>query len=141
MASCVSQKKFQDMSKLKSGLETQLADCKADEQRLQTQRKSLEEQLARATDNNRKLIQDSTDTGLALRKTQRLYKELTGTYDKLINNHDKLMANSASESSRLSGDLARREAQLKALEANLTTSKSQVDKLSTDLKAREERLN
>jgi chemotaxis protein MotB len=108
---------------------------------VQSQRQTVEEQLNRLTENNRKLLKDSTDTGMALRKTQKLYNELTGTYDKLIRNHEKLMSNSASESSRLAGDLARREGELKNLEASLKASKTQVDQLSGDLKTREERLN
>lgn len=141
MASCVTKKKFDEMSARKSKLDLDIAECEKAMQRVQTERKTLEEQLTRLTENNRKLVRDSTDTGQALRKTQKLYTELTNTYDKLIKNHEKLMSNSASESSRLASDLARRETELKELDANLKTSKTQVDKLSSDLKTREERLN
>jgi chemotaxis protein MotB len=141
LGSCVTKKKFDEMSARKSKLDLDLAECERAMAEVQTQRKTLEEQLARMTDNNRKLMKDSTDTGMALRKTQKLYRELTNTYDKLIKNHERLMSNSASESSRLSADLARREAELKNLEANLKASKTQVDQLSGDLKTREERLD
>jgi chemotaxis protein MotB len=141
LGSCVTKKKFDDMSGRKSKLDLDLAECERAMAKIQTQRKSLEEQLERMTENNRKLVKDSTDTGQALRKTQKLYKELTSTYDKLINNHEKLMSNSATESSRLASDLARRESELKNLAASLTASKTQVDQLSGDLKSREERLN
>jgi len=139
--SCVSQKKYLDLNTRKSQLEVAVADCEQAMAQLETQRKSLDEQLSTYTENNRKLIKDSTDTGLALRRTRKLYHELTDTYDKLIKNHEKLLSNSASESTRLSSDLARREAELKNLDATLNDSKTQVDKLNADLKTREEKLN
>ena len=139
--SCVSQKKYLDLNTRKSQLEVAVADCEQAMAQLETQRKSLDEQLARYTDSNRKLVKDSTDNGLALRRSQKLYKELTATYDKLIQNHEKLLSNSATESTRLSSDLARREAELKNLDANLNASKTQVNQLSADLKTREEKLN
>jgi chemotaxis protein MotB len=133
-ASCVAKKKFDDMSARKDKLDLDIAACEKAMTRVQAERKTLEEKLAGLQSTNQKLVKDSTETGVALRKTQKLYNELTSTYDKLIKNHDKLLSNSASESSRLSGDLARREAELLA-------SKNQIDKLSADLKTREERLN
>ena len=140
-ASCVSQKKYLDLNTRKSQLEVAAADCEKALVQLETQRKALDEQLSMYTESNRKLVRDSTDTGIALRKSQKLYRELSSTYDKLIQNHEKLLSNSASESTRLSSDLARREAELKNLDANLVSSKTQVDQLSADLKAREEKLN
>ena len=134
LGSCVTKKKYDDMSARKSKLDLDIAACEKAMTRVQAERKSLEEKLASFKETNQKLVKDSTETGVALRKTQKLYHELTGTYDKLIKNHDKLMSNSNSETSRLSGDLARREAEL-------TASKSQIDKLSADLKTREDRLN
>jgi chemotaxis protein MotB len=133
-ASCVAKKKYDDMSARKDKLDLDIAACEKAMTRVQAERKTLEEKLAGLQSTNQKLVKDSTETGVALRKTQKLYNELTSTYDKLIKNHDKLLSNSASESSRLSGDLARREAELLA-------SKNQIDKLSADLKTREERLN
>ena len=141
LSSCVSQKKYLDLDSRKEQLELAAADCEKAMAQLESQRKALDEQLSRLTESNRKLVRDSTDNGLALRKTQKLYKELNNTYDKLITNHEKLLSNSASESTRLSSDLARREAELKNLDASLSTSKTQVDKLSADLKSREEKLN
>ena len=134
LASCVTKKKYDDMSARKSKLDLDIAACEKAMARVQTERKAVEEKLASLQETNQKLVKDSTETGVALRKNQKLYHELNSTYDKLIKNHDRLLSNSASESSRLSGDLARREAELIA-------SKNQIDKLSADLKTREERLN
>jgi chemotaxis protein MotB len=104
-----------------------LAACEKAMVRVQTERKTLEAEMARQQEANQLLVKDSTNTGTALRKTQKMYHELTRTYDQLIKNHERLLSNSNNETSRLSGDLA--------------LSKSQIDKLSADLKLREERLN
>ncbi|MGV3587769.1 MAG: OmpA family protein [Adhaeribacter sp.] len=132
--SCVTKKKYDDLSARKSKLDLDIAACEKAMTRVQAERKSLEEKLTELQATHQKMVKDSAETGVALRKTQKLYHELTNTYDKLIKNHDRLLSNSASESSRLSGDLARREAELLA-------SKNQIDKLSADLKTREDRLN
>lgn len=134
LASCVTKKKFDDLSARKSRLDLDIAACEKAMAKVQADRKLLAEQFAELQASNQKMVKDSTETGVALRKNRKLYQELNGTYDKLIKNHEKLMSNSASESTRLSSDLARREAELIA-------SKSQIDKLSADLKTREERLN
>ncbi|GEO04148.1 flagellar motor protein MotB [Adhaeribacter aerolatus] len=134
LASCVTKKKFDDLSARKSKLDLDIAACEKAMARVQAERKSLAAELAELQSTNQKMVKDSTETGVALRKTRKLYAELNGTYDKLIKNHERLMSNSASESTRLSADLARREAEL-------LTSKNQIDKLSADLKTREERLN
>ncbi|KAA9331259.1 OmpA family protein [Adhaeribacter soli] len=124
----------------KMNLEREKAECDNTLSKLQADKKNLDELYAELTKNNNKLVADSIQTGIILRKTKQLYNDLNSTYEKLNRNHEKLLANSASETSKLSGDLARREAELKALDASLNKSKGQIDQLSTDLKAREEKL-
>ena len=140
-SSCVTKKRYDDLNYLKSQADTEAA---ANERAVATARvrqQKLEEELNELKKANQKLISDSTTTGLALRKTQRLQADLTATYDKLLKNQEQLMSNSASESSRLAANLTQREAELKAVGENLQASKSQVDQLNVDLKSREERLN
>lgn len=141
LGSCVTKKKFDDMSARKSKLDLDLAECERVLAKVKAERLNLADQLEQMTESNHKLVKDSTETGIALRKTRKLYQELNATYDKLIRNHERLMSNSALEASRLSASLARREEDLKKLEASLNESKIQVDQLSGDLKTREERLN
>lgn len=140
-SSCVTKKKYDDLTAQQTKLDADAAACDRQLKAALDKQESLEEELGRVTEANLKLVSDSTSTGIVLRKAQRLQADLTATYDKLIKNHEKLMSNSATESSRLSADLVRREAELKELDENLKSSKTQVDKLSVDLKSREERLN
>lgn len=141
LSGCVASKKYDDLAASKLTLEREKAECSAALQTLQTDKAKLDDMYQELTVNNNKLVADSMQTGIILRKTKLLYNDLNNTYDKLIKNHEKLMANSTTETSKLSTDLARREAELKALDASLNKSKGQIDQLSTDLKAREEKLN
>ncbi|MFC5271421.1 OmpA family protein [Adhaeribacter terreus] len=140
LSGCVASKKYDDLLSQKMNLEREKAECDNSLAKLQADKKNLDELYAELTKSNNKLVADSIQTGIILRKTKQLYNDLNNTYDRLNKNHEKLLANSASETSKLSGDLARREAEMKALDASLNKSKGQIDQLSTDLKAREEKL-
>lgn len=140
LSGCVASKKYDDLMTNKLNLEREKAECAKNLETLQAAKKTLDEQYAEVSKSNNKLIADSIQTGIILRRTKTLYNDLNNTYDRLNKNHEKLLANSASETSKLSGDLARRESELKALETTLTKSKAEIDQLSADLKAREEKL-
>ncbi|WP_192821809.1 OmpA family protein [Rufibacter sp. LB8] len=141
LSSCTTAKKYNDLLAQKVRLEREKADCQTDLAKVTRDRTDLTQQVADLNNYRQNLAADTTLLGGTLRKTQKLYGELSDTYDKLIKNHDRLMANSALESSKLSKDLARREEEMKNLTETLTKNRSQLDKLSTDLKSREERLN
>jgi len=140
LSGCVASKKYDDLMTNKLNLEREKAECDKTLQGLQAEKTKLDEQFAEVSKSNNKLVADSIQTGVILRRTKQLYNDLNNTYDRLTKNHEKLLANSASETSKLSGDLARRESELKALDASLKSSKTQIDQLSSDLKAREEKL-
>src|SRR6478735_203847 len=108
LSGCVASKKYDDLMAKKVNLEREKADCDNSLAKLQDDKKKLDALFADMQKNNSKLIADSIQTGIILRKTKTLYNDLNNTYDRLNRNHEKLLANSASESSKLSGDLARR---------------------------------
>ncbi|MDX5348362.1 MAG: OmpA family protein [Hymenobacteraceae bacterium] len=141
LTGCVTQKKYDDLAARKLDLDRQLAECDKNLAQARTERVALDEQLAVLTKSRAALENDTLQTGIILRKTQGLYRELSDTYEKLLRNHEKLMSNSAAESSRLLKDLQRRENEMKSLEETLSKSKSQIDQLSGDLQTREQRLN
>src|SRR5688572_33006839 len=122
---CVASKKYDDLMTNKLNLEREKAECAKNLETLQAQKKTLDEQYAELTKNNNKLVADSIQTGIILRKTKQLYNDLNNTYDRLNKNHEKLLANSASETTKLSGDLARRESELKRSEEHTSELQSQ----------------
>nr|WP_243900403.1 MULTISPECIES: OmpA family protein [Hymenobacter] len=98
------------------------------------------DELAQLRLDKKRLVNDSTQTGNILRKTQSLYGELNDSYDKLLKNSDRAMANKSADYDKVAKDLARREAELGELDVNLKKSRTQIDQLNTDLKTREAKL-
>ena len=140
LTGCVTAKKYDDLS----ARQRADADGKAATER---QLRGTTAELQKATDElaqlrlvQKRLVTDSTDTGAAYRKTRSLYNELTNSYDKLLKNSDRELANKASDYNKVAQDLARREAQLGALDVSLQKSKADNDRLAADLKTREARL-
>nr|WP_262908754.1 OmpA family protein [Hymenobacter translucens] len=89
---------------------------------------------------NKRLTDDSSQTGNALRRTRALYTQLTDSYDKLLKNSDRALADKSTDYNKMARDLARREAELGELDTSLKRTKSEVDKLNADLKVREARM-
>ncbi|SFQ68964.1 OmpA family protein [Hymenobacter arizonensis] len=138
--SCVTAKKYDDLSARQKAD----ADGKATAER---QYRSATAELQKATDElaqlrltQKRLVNDSAETGAAYRKTRGLYNELNNSYDKLLKNSDRELANKSSDYNKVAQDLARREAELGVLDTNLQKSKADNDRLAADLKVREARL-
>ncbi|WP_035565369.1 OmpA family protein [Hymenobacter sp. IS2118] len=138
--SCVTAKKYDDLSARQKAD----ADGKAAAER---QYRGATAELQKATDElaqlrltQKRLVTDSAETGAAYRKTRGLYNDLTSSYDKLLKNSDRELANKSSDYNKVARDLARREAELGALDVSLQKSKAENDRLAADLQGREARL-
>jgi chemotaxis protein MotB len=140
LSSCVTAKRYEDMSARARQAEISRAECEEkiallneDKQKAETQIKNLNNLTAR-------LKEDSVRTQDLYTKNKVLLDDLFDKYDRLNKSYNNLLANSAAESGTLSKNLSERERQLLAMEQNLLANKAQVDKLSADLSAREKRL-
>lgn len=140
LSGCVTAKRYDDLSARQKAD----ADGKAAAER---QYRAATAELQKATDElaqlrltQKRLVTDSAETGAAYRKTRSLYGELNKGYDKLLKNSDRELANKSSDYNKVAQDLARREAELGALDNTLQKSKADNDRLATDLKTREARL-
>lgn len=100
-------------------LERQKTVCEQDLTEATGKIKSLNTQVSDLQRETTRLREDTAQVGTVLRRTQSLFKEVS--------------ASKVSETSRLSGDLARRESELRTLEQSN-------QRLAGDLKAREERM-
>ncbi|HEX8506525.1 MAG TPA: OmpA family protein [Hymenobacter sp.] len=137
---CVTAKKYDDLSA------RQRADAEGKEA-AERQYRNATAELKKASDDlaelrltQKRLVTDSTETGAAYRKTRSLYNQLNSSYDKLLKNSDRELANKSSDYNKVAQDLARREAELGALDNSLQKSKAENDRLAADLKVREARL-
>lgn len=141
LSSCVTQKKYEDLNTRKTLLEAEKAEC---DENLQSaldniegmvkDLKDLDSQIENMQRNISKLETDTTQTGIILRKTLNNYTALSESYERLLKNHDRLRQNSASETSKLSGDLAKRE-------KDLLASQERINDLNADLQSREARVH
>lgn len=128
LSSCiVSKKKFDDLSRRKSALEAEKADC---EDNLKQKQAELDQ--ANATINN--LASDTTKLGNDLRS-------LYDTYQKLQNTHNKIITNNQQELSKMSKDLAAREVLINQLANDLTEREKRVNDLEAILARKDSAVN
>jgi len=140
LQSCVTAKKYDDLQARQVAAQNANKDLETQQRQLAAELKKTNAELAELTLDKKRLVNDSTQTGNILRKTQGLYNELNNTYDKLLKNNDRAMADKSAQYNQVAKDLARREAELGELDTNLQKSRGQIDQLNADLKTREARL-
>ncbi|SHK39064.1 OmpA family protein [Hymenobacter psychrotolerans] len=137
---CVASKKYDDLKARQASTEQGKAEAERQHRTAVAELRKATDALAEMRLQNRRLADDSAQTGNALRRTRQLYTQLTDSYDKLLKNSDRELANKSSDYNKVAQDLARREAELGQLDAGLRKSRADIDKLNADLKTREARL-
>lgn len=148
ITSCVTRKKYDDLSSNKLRLEADKADCDEKLKSAEAETERLSDLSAKLSKENEELKQDSTRTGTILRKTLFNYDNLNQSYEKLLRNHDRLQVNSSAENSKLSSDLNRREKEvldqerkIGELQANLQAREVRVKELERVLADKEQAVN
>ncbi len=137
---CVTAKKYDDLSARQAADAQGKAEAERQYRASTAELQKATDQLAQLRLTQKRLVTDSAETGSAYRKTRSLYNELSSSYDKLLKNSDRELANKSSDYNKVAQDLARREAELGALDVSLQKSKADNDRLAADLKTREARL-
>ncbi|OON68973.1 hypothetical protein B0919_09665 [Hymenobacter sp. CRA2] len=137
---CVASKKYDDLRARQTATEQAKETAERQAREAVAELKKATESLNELRLENRRLVNDSAQTGNVLRRTQSLYRELSDTYDKLLRNNEKVLSNKNDEYQKVAQSLAKREAELGELSANLNKSRNEIDKLSADVKSREARL-
>ena len=137
---CVAAKKYDDLQARQS------ADAQGKTE-AERQYRAATAELQKATDalaqlrlENKRLEDDSLATGASLRRARGLNHDLNESYDRLLRNSGQELANRSSDYNKVAQDLARREAELGALDASLRKSKADNDRLAADLQTRGARL-
>ncbi|PHN01401.1 OmpA family protein [Flavilitoribacter nigricans] len=147
LTSCVTQKKYDDLSSEKDRLTREynntlqsLKETTVARDALTVKLKSAESQIA----------QLESDLKLARERYTQLdntNKDLLARYDRIIAENEKLLASASDEKQALTTALAekqreldQRERQLRKLEMEASTKESRLDQLSADLESREERV-
>ncbi|HEX8546033.1 MAG TPA: OmpA family protein, partial [Cytophagaceae bacterium] len=139
--SCVTRKKYDDLTQKKSRLETEKAECDGVLQSLSAEKERLNDQIEKLTVENTALKKDSTETGIFLRTSQRNYAHLNETYEKLLKNQDRLQSNSAAELSRRERDLLSSEKQINELKGDLSLREEKLKELEKVLADKDKAVN
>ena len=135
LSSCiVSKKKFDELSRRKSALEAEKADC---EENLKAKQAELDKFMAL----NDGLLKDTAALGAELRVEQANYETLNDTYQKLLKTHNKIVSNNQTELSKLSKDLSERELKINTLENELTERERRVRELENVLARKDSAVN
>ncbi|UOQ65445.1 OmpA family protein [Hymenobacter volaticus] len=137
---CVPSKRYEDLKARQASTEQGKADAERQQRLAVAELKKATEEINQLHLDNKRLTEDSTQTGNALRRTRQLYSQLTDSYDKLLKNSDRELANKSSDYNKVAQDLARREAELGELDTSLKKNRAAMDKLNADLQTREARL-
>jgi len=148
MTSCVTKKKYDDLSANKLRLEADKADCDSSLNKATAQLDSIRALYEELVKDAEALKSDTTKNNDLLRKTLKNYNSLNDTYEKLSKTHDRLLAKSSAETSRLSADLQKREKELLDAErrngeltANLEMREARVKELEKVLADKEQAVN
>jgi len=135
LSSCiVSKKKFDELSRRKSALEAEKADC---EESLKAKQAELDKFMSL----NDSLLKDTTELGAELRVAQANYESLNDTYQKLLKTHNKIVSSNQSELSKLSKDLSERELKINTLENDLHERERRVRELEQVLARKDSAVN
>ena len=137
---CVAARKYDDLQARQRADAQGKAEAERQHRAANAELQKTSDALAQLRLDNHRLEDDSLATGTALRKARGLNHDLNDSYDRLLKNSGQELANKSSDYNKVAHDLARREAELGALDAGLRTSKTVNDRLAADLKTREAKL-
>ncbi|WP_375438227.1 hypothetical protein, partial [uncultured Hymenobacter sp.] len=104
---CVPSKRYDDLKARQVSTEQGKADAERQQRLAVAELKKTTDELNELRLDNKRLADDSTQTGNALRRTRQLYTQLTDSYDKLLKNSDRELANKSSDYNKVAQDLAR----------------------------------
>lgn len=140
VASCVPSKKYNDLLAKKLRLDTDYAECQDSLNANKTKNKQNKDQIGSLNDLVKSLKEDTTLKAEQIARIQKLLDEQTATSDRLRKDYKDLLANYSAESNKNTANLAKKEQQLLDLEKSLQLTRSENEKLLTDLKEREKRV-
>lgn len=146
--SCVPARQFQDEKAAREKAEAELANMNTKYDELSASNKEMEESLTQLNKQVMILENDTTMTGISLRKMIFQYDKLNSLYEELNRKHQELLSLNASETEKISTELQltqeklnQKEAELLKLENELNLRKQNLDQMQTDLLAQEKRIN
>lgn len=128
--SCVvSKKKYDELARLKSQLETDKADCGEQMKMLNVEKDRLNDQIRQLTDAVATLEKDSTTNTALIKKLNKEISALNDSYNKVSKSYDRLQTNSSSEIAKREKDLLDLEKKNNLLKIDLQDRETKVKEL------------
>lgn len=128
--SCVvSKKKYDELARLKSQLETDKADCGEQMKMLNVEKDRLSDQIRQLTDAVATLEKDSVTNTALIKKLNKEIGALNDSYNKVSKSYDRLQTNSSSEIAKREKDLLDLEKKNNLLKIDLQDRESKVKEL------------
>jgi chemotaxis protein MotB len=146
--SCVPARKYEETKAKAKTCEEELTQVRNQNRDLETDLNENKAQIRELVKKVDKLENDTTMAGNTHRLLTKNYDKLNDTYELLLQKNKELLAGSAAESAKLAGQLQitqdqlqKKEDALKIMERELDLKKLNLDKITAELKSREERVN
>ena len=140
LSGCVTARKYDTLVRQNQMLEKMRAQSDTTLTSAKKQAVDLQSKITKLQDLNRQLIQDSTQLGLNYRRNKAVTDNLFEKYNMLDKSYTSLLANSSTEKGTLTQNLSKKEQELRLMEENILAAKAQNEKLSAELKSREQRV-
>jgi chemotaxis protein MotB len=140
LASCVTQKKYDRLLADKVKLEGERAGCADSLNQFKNSSALFKAEAEKLNKENKVLKDDTTLTNSSFRRTKALYDEELAVNERLKKDYKTLLDNSSAESSSLTKNLLRKEDELRETAKKNAALSDDLNKLSADLKAREQRV-
>ena len=136
----VSKKKFDQLSTKKVRLEADYAEAQDSLNAYKKVNRQNQNAISSLNNLTQRLKNDSISCNDKLGRTQKLLDDQNTISDRLRKDYKDLLANYSAESNKMSSNLAKKEQILLDLEKSLQSTKSDNDKLLTEVKEREKRV-
>lgn len=145
--SCVPARQFQDEKAKREKAEAELASIKTQFDEMSATNLELEESMGQMTKQIMILENDTSMTGISLRKMIYQYDKLNSLYEELNRKHMELLSLNVNETQKISTELQltqeklnQKEAELLKLENELNLRKQNLDQMQTDMLLKEKRI-
>lgn len=145
--SCVPARQFQDEKAKREKAEADLAMIKTQFDEMSATNQELEENMGQMTKQIMILENDTTMTGISLRKMIFQYDKLNALYEELNRKHMELLSLNVNETQKISTELQltqeklnQKEAELLKLENELNLRKQNLDQMQADMLLKEKRI-
>lgn len=141
LTSCVTSKVHKDLQAQYQACQDEVEALRNKNREMEENNTELQAKFDRSSQKVGSLTADTTQLGNDLRMARKNYDELNKSYEFLLKNNNTLLANNARENKALLTQMEALQTKLQTKEDSLRIEQSRLSEISTQLAAREQRVN